>query len=394
MRCNCPRSGQLLLGGCRAAHGLRVTCVTCNADLRSAPYEAWQRRAAGLTIHATMLRDRHGRDLGSLRVSVTDRCNLRCRYCMPEDDYVWLPRESILTFEEIGRLVRVFAGLGVTKVRVTGGEPLLRQDLPELVSLLGDNEGIRDLALTTNGMLLSRYARALREAGLGRVTVSLDTLRPERFREHVRSYRHADVLQGIDAAISAGFDGVKVNAVVLRGFNDDELGELVAFGREVGAEIRFIEYMDVGGATQWRPEDVVSKAEILQRIERELGAVRPVRQEPNARAPADRYQLEDGTVFGVIASTTDPFCRDCDRSRLTADGVWLTCLYASRGMDLRDMLRSGASDDELARRIGDAWRARTDRGAEERLAVGERGPLYQVEGLRADPHREMHTRGG
>src|SRR5213595_1208941 len=190
-----------------------------------------------------MTRDKVGRPLGSLRVSVTDRCNLRCRYCMPEQDYVWLPKQSILTFEEIARLVGIFTSLGVRKVRLTGGEPLLRHDLPALTAMLTQNRDIRDLALTTNGLLLARSAQALKQAGLGRVTVSLDTLRPERMQALARSDRHADVLAGIAAARSAGFERVKLNTVVVRGFNDDELADLIAFGERHGAEVRFIEYM-------------------------------------------------------------------------------------------------------------------------------------------------------
>ncbi len=333
-----------------------------------------------------------GRPLGSLRLSVTDRCNMRCRYCMPEDEYLWLPRSSILTFEELTRLTGIFASLGTAKVRLTGGEPLLRHDLHELVARLSGVEGVHDLALTTNGILLRERAAALRAAGLGRVTVSLDTLRPERMAEFARTDRHADVLAGIAAAAATGFESVKVNAVVIRGYNDDEVLPLLAFAREQGIELRFIEYMDVGGATQWSREQVVSQAEILSIISAAHGAAEPL--PARAAAPAERFRLPDGTVFGVIASTTAPFCRDCDRSRLTADGTWYLCLYATEGINLRDVLRDGASDAELAALIRKTWRSRMDRGAEERLAVPSRGVLYQVETLRADPRREMHTRGG
>ena len=311
---------------------------------------------------------------------------------MPEEEYRWLPRASILSFEEITRLAGVFAGLGAGKVRLTGGEPLLRHDLAELVRKLAAVEGVRDLALTTNGILLAGQAAALRAAGLGRVTVSLDTLRPERMVEFARTDRHADVLAGIDAAVSAGFAAVKLNAVVIRGFNDDEVLPLLAYARGAGAEVRFIEYMDVGGATRWSREQVVPQAEILALIEREFGPVEPL--PARAAAPAERFRLADGTTFGVIASTTAPFCRDCDRSRLTADGTWFLCLYATDGIDLRDALRSGADDAALRALVRDTWAARTDRGAEERLSVPARGALYQVESLRADPRREMHTRGG
>jgi len=336
--------------------------------------------------------DRLGRSLGSLRISVTDRCNMRCRYCMPEDEYQWLPRTSILSFEEIARLAGVFASLGAGKVRLTGGEPLLRHELPRLVGQLSGIAGVRDLALTTNGILLTAQAAALRAAGLGRVTVSLDTLRPERMTEFARSDRHADVVSGVRAAVAAGFDAVKLNTVVIRGYNDDEILPLIEFGRREGVEVRFIEYMDVGGATRWTPEQVVSQAEILDLVTRSGGA--PEAMPARAAAPAERFRLSDGTTFGIIASTTAPFCRDCDRSRLTADGTWFLCLYATDGVNLRDALRSGASDADLVALVRQAWAARADRGAEERLAVPARGALYQVESLRADPRREMHTRGG
>ena len=341
-----------------------------------------------------LVSDVPGRPLRSLRISVTDRCNMRCRYCMPEDEYVWLPRESILTFEEIARLAGVFAALGVDKVRLTGGEPLLRQDLATLVALLHSDYRVADLALTTNGLLLAGHAGALRRAGLGRVTVSLDTLRPERLAAFSRTTRHADVLAGIAAARDAGFEKVKINTVVIRGFNDDEVVDLIEFARTEGVEIRFIEYMDVGGATRWSRDQVVSQQEILDLLARRYGPIEPVRGPGRASAPAERFRLADGTAFGVIASVSAPFCGTCDRSRLTADGTWFLCLYAEHGIDLRDRLRSGATDEELAALIAQGWRGRTDRGAEQRLALPERGALYQLDGLRADPHREMHTRGG
>ncbi len=341
-----------------------------------------------------MIHDTRNRPLGSLRVSVTDRCNLRCRYCMPEEDYVWLPRTSLLTFEEIARLTRVFTDLGVSKVRLTGGEPLLRHELPTLVRLLRENQGVRDLALTTNGVLLAKHAAALRAAGLARVTVSLDTLRPERMQEFAKSAHHADVLAGIAAAQAAGFERVKLNTVVVRGFNDDEIVDLIEFGRAHTAEVRFIEYMDVGGATHWTAEQVVSQREILERLTARYGPITPVHDAADPRAPAERFRLDDGTTFGVIASVTAPFCANCDRSRLTADGTWFLCLYAERGVDLREPLRAGASDDDLRSLIASTWTARSNRGAEERLALADRGALYQIDALRADPRREMHTRGG
>jgi len=338
------------------------------------------------------IRDTLSRPLASLRLSVTDRCNLRCRYCMPEDDYVWLPRAAILTFEELERLVRIFAGLGVHKVRLTGGEPLLRHDLPTLVRLIAGHPEVTDLAMTTNGLLLAKHAADLRAAGLKRVTVSLDTVRPERMLAFAKSARHADVLEGIAAARAAGFATLKLNTVVIRGFNDDELADLIEFARSRDAEVRFIEYMDVGGATRWTMDQVVSQREILEVLGRRYGPIEPLRDD--ARAPAERFRLPDGATFGIIASTTAPFCRTCDRSRLTADGTWLLCLYAAQGVDLREPLRGGATDDELATLIRDTWRGRVDRGAEQRLAVVDRGVLYPSASLRADPHREMHTRGG
>jgi cyclic pyranopterin phosphate synthase len=339
-----------------------------------------------------LTRDTHGRLLRNLRVSVTDRCNLRCAYCMPEEDYVWLPREAILHFEEVSRLVDVFIGLGVDKVRLTGGEPLLRRDVPALIRLLAAKPALRDLAITTNGVLLAEQAPALRAAGLHRVTISLDTLQPARFAALTRRTTHARVLEGIRSVPRAGFTGTKLDTVVMRGVNDDELADLIEFGRTVPAEVRFIEYMDVGGATRWSMDQVVSRAEMLERLARRYGGVEPVVEESSA--PADRYRLPDGTVFGVIASTTAPFCADCDRSRLTADGMWYLCLYALAGVDLRALLRAGASDEELAATITGGWRSRTDRGAEQRLALRDRSPLLQIGGLKQDPHLEMHTRGG
>jgi cyclic pyranopterin phosphate synthase len=339
-----------------------------------------------------MLRDSLGRPLRNLRISVTDRCNMRCRYCMPEAEYVWLPRESILSFEELGRLVGIVGELGVRKIRLTGGEPLLRHDLPTLVRLLANHEPIEDIALTTNGILLARHAWALRSAGLRRVTVSLDTLRPERMVSFARSARHAEVLEGIAASVAAGFDSVKLNTVVIRDHNADEIADLLEFARGRGLELRFIEYMDVGGATQWSSGQVVSRDEILRVVSQRYGPVTPVRKD--GWAPADRFRLADGTIFGVIASTTAPFCRTCDRARLTADGTFLLCLYGERGLDLRALLRGGASDFEILSRLEETWAARADRGAEERAAVPERGILHQIDSLRADPRREMHTRGG
>ncbi|MBI2154331.1 MAG: GTP 3',8-cyclase MoaA [Candidatus Rokubacteria bacterium] len=336
--------------------------------------------------------DTLGRPLRNLRISVTDRCNLRCQYCMPEEEYVWLPREDLLHFEEISQLADVFVELGVDKVRLTGGEPLLRRDLPRLVRLLAAKPGIRDLAMTTNGVLLSEQAQALYEAGLHRVTVSLDTLRPERFKQLTRRDTHARVLEGIEAVGRAGFKGLKLDSVVMRGTNDDELVDLIEYGKRVGAEVRFIEYMDVGGATLWSLDAVLSRTAILERLERHYGPIEPVVEE--STAPADRFALSDGILFGIISSTTAPFCRSCDRSRLTADGMWYLCLYAKQGTDLRGPFRRGASKEELKSLIIPTWQQRAERGAEQRLAMANRAPLVQIGELKKDPHLEMHTRGG
>jgi cyclic pyranopterin phosphate synthase len=335
--------------------------------------------------------DRHGRPLRNLRISVTDRCNLRCQYCMPEEHYVWLPRSDILDFEEISVLVDCFARLGVDRIRLTGGEPLLRHDLSTLVRMLAAKPALRDLALTTNGILLPEHAGALAAAGLHRVTVSLDTLRPERFRALTRRDGLAQVLAGIDAATQAGFP-LKLDAVVMRGINEDELVELIEYGKRVAAEVRFIEYMDVGGATHWSADKVYSRQAMLADLTRHYGPIEALREESSA--PADRYRLPDGTVFGIISSTTEPFCRSCDRARLTADGMWYLCLYARLGIDLRAALRRGATLDEITELIAGGWGARTDRGAEQRLAGRDRAALLPASELQRDPHLEMHTRGG
>jgi cyclic pyranopterin phosphate synthase len=338
-----------------------------------------------------MLHDTIGRPLANLRLSVTDRCNLRCEYCMPEKDYVWLPKEDILHFEEIDRLVDVFLDVGVRRVRLTGGEPLLRKDLPVLVERLAKKSRIDDLAMTTNGVLFAPVARDLKRAGLHRVTVSLDTLKPDRFLALTRSNELPRVLAGMDAAADV-FPGVKIDMVVIKGTNDDEIIDMIEFAKSRGAELRFIEYMDVGGATRWSWEQVMTRAEILDALGARYGDVEPLIE--RSSAPADRFRLPDGTTFGIISSTTDPFCRDCDRSRLTADGMWYLCLYATRGTDLRGPFRAGATDDELKQLIADTWRRRTDRGAEARLALRDRSPMIPLSSLKRDPHLEMHTRGG
>lgn len=337
------------------------------------------------------LADSYSRPLRNLRLSVTDRCNLRCEYCMPEEEYTWLPHDDILTFEEMSQLVDVFLDLGVDKVRLTGGEPLLRKELPNLVEQLAAKPAIRDLALTTNGILLDRQARALKNAGLHRLTISLDTLNPALFKELARRDALQQVLRGIDSALSAGFENLKIDTVVIKGTNDDRLTEMLEYGRDIGAEVRFIEYMDVGGATHWSLDRVMPRADMLESLAVHYGPIQPVQEVTSA--PADRYTLPDGTVFGIISSTTQPFCGSCDRSRLTADGHWFTCLYAAQGMDLRAPLRRGASAADLSALISATWRKRTDRGAEMRLALEKRKPAPALE-LKGNPHLEMHTRGG
>ena len=251
---------------------------------------------------------------------------------------------------------------------------------------------VRDLALTTNGVLLDRHAAALADAGLHRITVSLDTLDAGIFQQLTNRDDLAKVLRGIDAAMAAGFQGLKIDTVVMRGTNEDQLTDILDYGRRIGAEVRFIEYMDVGGATRWTLDRVVSRAEMLETLTAHYGPIQPVAEKTSA--PADRYLLPDKTVFGIISSTTQPFCSSCDRSRLTADGHWFTCLYAARSTNLLQALRGGASTDELNQLISRTWRERVDRGAEKRLALERRAPLANAKELRENPHLEMHTRGG
>jgi cyclic pyranopterin phosphate synthase len=310
---------------------------------------------------------------------------------MPEEEYVWLSRESILQFEEISTLCAIFADLGVTKVRLTGGEPLLRRDLPTLVRLIADNPKVLDIAMTTNGVVLAEHVADLKAAGLHRITMSLDTLRPDRFTALTRRTSHAQVLEGLRSVPRAGFTDTKIDTVVIRGVNEDELGDLIEFGKTIPAEVRFIEYMDVGGATHWSYDKVFSRAEMVEALTRRYGHVEPVPR--TGAAPAAEYTLPDGTVFGIVSSTTQPFCSSCNRSRLTADGMWYKCLYAASGTDLRTPLRSG-SREELEAIVARGWEKRVDRGAEARLANRDRSPLVQVGVLKKDPHLEMHTRGG
>jgi cyclic pyranopterin phosphate synthase len=310
---------------------------------------------------------------------------------MPEAEYVWLPREDVLHFEEIATLVDAFLALGVDRLRLTGGEPLLRRDLASLVAMIATKPGLNDLALTTNGILLEDQIDGLRSAGLRRITVSLDTLRRDRFIALARFDELERVRAGMTAAHRV-FGAFKIDTVVIKGVNDDELIDLIEYGRPLNAEVRFIEYMDVGGATQWSPAHVMSRQDMLATLSKHYGRIDPIIE--NSSAPADRYALPDGTTFGIIASTTDPFCRSCDRSRLTADGMWFLCLYATEGLDLRKAVRSGAGVDQLKTAIAERWAGRDDRGAETRLALGDRRAFVPINTLKQNPHLEMHTRGG
>ncbi|HZT54169.1 MAG TPA: GTP 3',8-cyclase MoaA, partial [Gaiellaceae bacterium] len=321
------------------------------------------------------LLDRLGRPLETLRVSVTDRCNFRCVYCMPKEvfgrDHAFLDRRELLTFEEVARLVRLFARLGVRTVRLTGGEPLVRRDLERLVALLAAIErpdgGRLELALTTNGSLLAQKAEALAAAGLSRVTVSLDALDDATFRAlNDVDFPVGRVLEGIEAAAAAGLP-VKVNAVVKRGANDDGVLALAERFRGSGHVLRFIEYMDVGSTNGWRLEDVVPAEEIVRRIG-ERWPLQPLPPErPDATARRFRY-LDGAGEIGIVASVTQPFCGSCSRARLSAEGRLYTCLFAARGHDLRAPLRLGASDEELTRAIRSLWTRRRDRYSELRTA--------------------------
>jgi cyclic pyranopterin phosphate synthase len=288
------------------------------------------------------------------------------------------------------RLAGLFARLGLRRVRLTGGEPLLRKDLPTLVRALKE-AGMAEVALTTNGLLLERMRDDLLAAGLDRITVSLDAVEREVFaRMAQRDDLHA-VLAGLRSV--AHRPGLKIDSVILNGLNDSQILPLLELGQELGAEVRFIEYMDVGGATRWSREQVVSEQQILDLVAHHYGSVQAL--PGRGSAPAERFQAgSDGPVFGVIASVTRPFCRSCDRARLTADGQLLTCLYARQGRDLRTLLRGGAGDQEILQALAGVWRARQDRGAERRAAMEQRGPLADVAELQENVHLEMHTRGG
>lgn len=315
--------------------------------------------------------DKRNRSIRDLRISVTDKCNFRCPYCMPAEifgeSYVFLPREEILTFEELARLTRLFVGHGVTKVRITGGEPLLRRDLESLVAQVAQIDGVEDLTLTTNGYLLAEKAQALMQAGLHRLTVSLDAIDDETFNVMSGREHGSDrVLAGIAAAQDAGFSPIKVNVVVQRGVNDHLVVDLARHFHGTPHILRFIEFMDVGNRNNWQMAQVVSAAEIVSSIHKVL-PLEPL--DPNYPGEvARRYRyLDDGGEIGVIASVTQPFCGDCTRARLSTDGKLYTCLFASQGHNFRDLMRSGASDEEINRRIADVWTTREDRYSELRF---------------------------
>jgi len=308
---------------------------------------------------------------------------------MPEENYHWLRRNLILSFEELTRTVRIFQSLGVDRVRITGGEPLLRKDLPVLIEQLS-SLGLKEIGLTTNGVLLAPFKERLFAAGLTRVTVSLDALEPELFNKLSQRNDLERVLEGVRSV--AHTPGLKLDTVMLKGVNDSQMVPLLDFARSVGAEVRFIEYMDVGGATKWSSADVLSEAEMLTSLKERFGEI--VALPGRGSAPAARFQLATGQTFGIIASTTRPFCRSCDRVRVTADGQLLTCLYSRVGRDLRELLRKDLDDEEIRNILFQHWTQRVDRGAEERIAVAERGPLANPAELQENVHLEMHTRGG
>ncbi|MGD9951771.1 MAG: GTP 3',8-cyclase MoaA [Burkholderiales bacterium] len=324
-------------------------------------------RAPAPAYDGAPLADTLGRGLRDLRISVTDRCNFRCVYCMPREtfdhDFKFLPHAEILTFEETARLARLFAGLGVKKIRLTGGEPLVRRDLPRLVALLAEIPDL-DLTLTTNGSLLAKHAEALARAGLKRVTVSLDSLDDATFRAmNDADYPVARVLEGIEAAAAAGMAPIKVNMVVKRGVNDAHVLDMAGRWRGTGHVVRFIEYMDVGSTNGWRMDDVVPSAKIVETI----GARWPLEPvDPDYRGEvAERWRYRDGAgEIGVISSVTQAFCASCNRLRLSAEGSLYTCLFAEHGHDLKWLLRHGGTDEQLVNEIAAVWRARGDRYSE------------------------------
>ncbi|OIJ11213.1 cyclic pyranopterin phosphate synthase [Anaerobacillus alkalilacustris] len=329
------------------------------------------------------LNDQLGRPLRDLRISVTDRCNFRCSYCMPSEifdkNFMFLPRNEVLSFEEITKLSTLFVeGAGIEKIRITGGEPLVRKDLVKLIRMLSKIEGIKDIAMTTNGALLKKHALELKGAGLQRVTVSLDSLNDERFRKiNGRNVGVNQILEGIEAAKNVGLQ-IKINMVVQRGLNHEDIVPMVRYFKDTDIILRFIEFMDVGNSNGWKLDQVVSKKEIFDRINKEF-PIEPIK--PNYEGEvATRFGFKDNdNEIGIISSVTDAFCSNCQRARLSADGKLVTCLFASEGHDLRDLLRSGASDDQLLERIASIWTARTDRYSEERLLHTDKKQIRKIE---------------
>ncbi|MEX2301409.1 MAG: GTP 3',8-cyclase MoaA [Bryobacterales bacterium] len=337
-----------------------------------------------------MLLDRYQRPLKDLRISVTDRCNFRCTYCMPLDNYEWIEKSLILSYEEIERLVRLFASLGVEKIRLTGGEPMLRQDLERLVAKLSAIDGVREICLTTNGTNLAEKCCLLKAAGLDRINVSIDTLDPAKFKAITKRGDLDEVLHGLMAAKDCGLSPIKINAVIEKGVNDGEILGLVEFAREHGFGMRFIEYMDVGNANNWTENKLVPKREILKTI-RGRYELREVGRERDSAPAVDYEYIDGGGELGIIASVTEPFCGSCSRARLTADGKLVTCLFSNHGFDLRPLLRGNASDEQILEALRGLWSARADRYSEERWVA-----LQSIDGYHPESHRkiEMISLGG
>ncbi|MCS7464936.1 GTP 3',8-cyclase MoaA [Paenibacillus doosanensis] len=327
------------------------------------------------------LKDLRHRTLRDLRISVTDRCNFRCRYCMPSEifgpDYKFLPGDSILTYEEMTRLARIFVSLGVKKLRITGGEPLMRKDVASFIRALSRLEGVEDIAMTTNGVLLPKYAKELRAAGLMRVTVSLDSLDDQRFRSMNGGKSGVQpVLDGIDSAEQAGMK-VKINMVVQKGVNDQDILPMAAYFREKKQTLRFIEFMDVGNTNGWKPDNVVTKKEILEIIHEKM-PLEPVDALYHGEV-ASRYRYKGSNEeIGIISSVSDAFCSTCSRARISAEGKLYTCLFASRGHDLRALLRSDQTDSEIVRFIEDIWQARSDSYSEDRMIHSQQLPKIEM----------------
>lgn len=321
---------------------------------------------------------------------MTDRCNYRCTYCMPFDEYVWIDKQEVLSFEEIERLIRLMLRLGVSAIRLTGGEPLARRNLDRLIARLAALEDLQDLSLTTNGSLLVSQAAALKSAGLTRINVSLDTLDAEKFQSITQRGDLQRVLDGIFAAREVGLNPVKLNTVIIRGINDHEILDLVEFSRQNGFTTRFIEYMDVGNANSWTLEKTVTKEEIFRTVHQRWPLEEAGRKEGSA--PAVDYEFLDGKGgIGLIGSVTEPFCSTCTRARLTADGRLVTCLFAQQGYDLKKLMRSGASDEEISEAITSVWKKREDRFSEQRWEA-----IHSDSGYQSKDHRkiEMITLGG